>query len=349
MPYTTPSYSNPAYGLLAYALENILNQEPFAQIMQDKLLDPLVLTRTLYNLPVNSTLPSDVIIPFNLTASGFTDDGGEDDPAGSYYSTLKDMNSLGRSILRSTLLPPSLTNHWLKPLTFTSDPNQGVGMPWEIYRTAIPVTPNSSATRLVDLYTKAGDIGLYHSLIALDRDHGMGFTVLVAGAGAGENQRLLLAEMLRDTFVPAFEDLAARAATAAYAGVYADPTTNSSITIATAPDRPGLGFAAWTSRGVNMTGEGFPAIWQSDPADHFEFRLQPTGLVDAAARRVGFRLVAEDRTAEEGSLWECFSWVEVDAVQYGGVGIDDFVFELDREGVASSVEPRAFRTKMVRQ
>lgn len=36
----------------------------------------------------------------------------------------------------------------------------------------------------------------------------------------------------------------------------------------------------------------------------------------------------------------CISWVTVDAQVYGNVGIDEFVFHLDRKGNAVSVSPR---------
>jgi hypothetical protein len=50
------------------------------------------------------------------------------------YSSSGDMSSLGRAILRSTLLKPAMTRRWLKPTSFTSDPKALVGMPWGIRR-----------------------------------------------------------------------------------------------------------------------------------------------------------------------------------------------------------------------
>ncbi|KAI9674562.1 MAG: hypothetical protein M1822_009057 [Bathelium mastoideum] len=347
-PYATPSYSNANFVLFAYALESILDNTPFSKIMQDKLLTPLDLSRSFYSLPSNSTPPRNSIVPFNSTISQFLQDGGSEDPAGSYYSTIKDMNALGRSILRSTLLPKPLTNHWLKPLTFTADLQGGVGMPYEIFRLEVPVAQSSSATRMVDLYTKSGDVGLYSTFVGLDPDHGTGFTVLVAGASAGL-ERLYLAEMLKDTFVPAFELLAAKAAEAAYAGTYKDASTNSSMTISTAADRPGLRVEAWTSRGVDMLADGISAIYTFRPTDKLELGLQPSGLRDEATGRVSFRLVPEDRAELNGTLFSCFTWTEVDSAQYGGIGIDEFVFELGGNGTVKAVEPRAFRSRLTKQ
>ena len=50
------------------------------------------------------------------------------------YTSAGDLSSLGRAILRSTLIKPAMTRRWLKPVSFSSDPNAGVGMPWGIRR-----------------------------------------------------------------------------------------------------------------------------------------------------------------------------------------------------------------------
>lgn len=78
--------------------------------------------------------------------------------AGGLYSSIKDMTSIGRAILQNTLIPDSLTRRWMKPLT------RGVGAPWEIY--SVPLN-----SRTVDLYTKAGNVNGYASMLALSPDH----------------------------------------------------------------------------------------------------------------------------------------------------------------------------------
>jgi hypothetical protein len=50
------------------------------------------------------------------------------------YTSSGDLSSLGRAILRSTLLKPAMTRRWLKPVSFSSDPKAAVGMPWGIRR-----------------------------------------------------------------------------------------------------------------------------------------------------------------------------------------------------------------------
>lgn len=50
------------------------------------------------------------------------------------YTSAGDLSSLGRAILRSTLLKPAMTRRWLKPTSFSSDPMAAVGIPWGIRR-----------------------------------------------------------------------------------------------------------------------------------------------------------------------------------------------------------------------
>lgn len=100
-PFHAPTYSNAAFALLAYALENITNQS-FPDLFRHSLVEPLQLNSTTYSLPEDS---SSSIIPVNSTASRYDGSFEEEAPAGEYYSTIKDMAKFGRSILNSTLLP----------------------------------------------------------------------------------------------------------------------------------------------------------------------------------------------------------------------------------------------------
>lgn len=62
------------------------------------------------------------------------------------YTSAGDMSSLGRAIMRSTLLKPAVTRRWLKPSVFTSDPKSLVGMPWGIRQLDIGFSMFSSAS-----------------------------------------------------------------------------------------------------------------------------------------------------------------------------------------------------------
>src|SRR6195952_2607507 len=100
------------------------------------------------------------------------------------YSSIADISSLGRSILRSSLLTPALTRRWFKPTALTSDLRETVGYPWGIRR--IIMEPNR-AYEIITAYNKAGSIGSYSSLLALLPEFGIGFSVLIAGDHALNN------------------------------------------------------------------------------------------------------------------------------------------------------------------
>ncbi|ETN43990.1 uncharacterized protein HMPREF1541_10855 [Cyphellophora europaea CBS 101466] len=350
-PYSTPTYSNNAFGLLAWALEAIINDgRSFSQIQQDNLLAPLGLSNTFYHLPEDRNL-TNVMIPFNATSADWGLLGSFDDPAGSYYSSVTDLNAMGRSILRHELLPRRLSQRWLQPVSFTSDPDMAVGMPWEIFRFEVPVSPGSKATKIVEMYSKAGDVGLYSTIMVMVPDYGIGATVLTAGLGQGSLMRLYIVGMLRDNVFPAFETLAGEDAQKVYGGTYVDSNTNSSVTVALKADRPGLGLENWTSRGIDMQqdGQGIKGMLGSTLEGDVELRLQPTGRVDEKRNRVGFRMVPQDLKYQENFLFRCFSWASVDGLTYGLNGMDEVIFELDDEGVAKKVNLPMFQTVLERQ
>jgi hypothetical protein len=75
-PSTTPIYSNVAYQILAYAIENISNNRPFNSILLDDMLKPLCMTRTSTSTP-NSSI---VAIPGGVEGSGWDVDIGDETP-----------------------------------------------------------------------------------------------------------------------------------------------------------------------------------------------------------------------------------------------------------------------------
>lgn len=73
---TSPAYSNSAFQILGYVVENITGQ-PFESTLQTRILTPLGMNQTSLSTPANS---SSGVIPGNLTASGWTTDYGEEAP-----------------------------------------------------------------------------------------------------------------------------------------------------------------------------------------------------------------------------------------------------------------------------
>jgi len=165
----------------------------------------------------------------------------------------------------------------MKPLSHTSSLTTSVGAPWEINRLSIPVSPGSNRTRVSDLYTKLGGQVGYTTVFALSPDHGIGYSILIAGVGTAPTiARVLLRDAVGETFIPAAEAAAFENARVKYAGTFADPDNElSNLTLTVDQDKPGLGLASLFVDGVdwsgNITGNFQP------PSDRFSYRLYPTG------------------------------------------------------------------------
>ncbi|KPM42353.1 hypothetical protein AK830_g4180 [Neonectria ditissima] len=197
-----------AYQILAYALEAMTNKT-FEESFSASLLDPLGLHRTTLEAPKND---SNAVIPGNKTSSWWDLRLGGASPYGGMFSTAADLTTLAQSILRSRILPDHTTRAWLKPLSHTSELQMSVGMPWEIRRLTLPISPKSKQTRVVDLYTKNGMLGAYSSLFVLSPDHDFGFVILLAGESSGLDMLSLLPSLVTQTMIPAIEEAARRKA-----------------------------------------------------------------------------------------------------------------------------------------
>ena len=229
-----------------------------------------------------------------------------------------------------------MTRRWMKPASHTASLQVSVGHPWEIMSFSEP--------RLVDLYTKAGNIGMYNSIMALSPDHNAGFAILTAGNGSF-SLPLKLGEQVADIMLPALEQIAKVQAAERFAGTYAleEGTSNSSITLIT-DDEPGLKIAKWVSNSVDM-GQAFAAKAGLEKSPSLlSMRLQPTGLKSPG--RVSFSAVIQGlspQPAPATMLSACLTWLELDSYIYGNVGVPEFVFNLDDEGSVVSLTPRALR------
>jgi hypothetical protein len=256
--------------------------------------------------------------------------------AGGMYATPSDLVTLGRSILSSKLIKPSLTRRWMKPRSFVSSLVTGVGAPWEILRSRM-----SPSNRVVDLYTKSGDIGSYASLLGLIPDWDLGFIAL--GAGDSSTKVVyLVSDMVVDTFLPAVEAVAREEADSNYSGTYSnsDPSLNSSVVITTDPAKPGLGVTSWINNGTDVLTSAIAAP---------SIRLYPTGLkktLQNGDTSIGYRAIFEDPgTPQNVGLFSllCQTWTSVDGEFWGGVATDEFLITVDRDGIGKSVTPRVTR------
>lgn len=202
----------------------------------------------------------------------------------------------------------------MKPDTRTSSLEFSVGAPWEIYS-------YMQDSRVIDLYTKAGDLEGYSSILALSPDHNVGFTILAAGVGTTEAVAGL-ADLVANALLPALEDAGKAEAKTNFGGIYKSSQTNTTISIST-DDGPGLEVDSWVRDGDNM----FTVLSTIEGSTVNSVRLYPTGL--DAPGEISFRAVIQDLTASQGIgpiTRSCSSWELADNKVYGNIGIDEFVF-----------------------
>ncbi|KAI1773109.1 beta-lactamase/transpeptidase-like protein [Hypoxylon cercidicola] len=345
-PSWTAGYSNMGYQILAYALEAI-TQKQFPQMLQADIIDKLNLQNTFYTKPDNAL---GVIPQGSETQWSFSI--GEASPTGNMYSSASDLSRLGRAIFRHTLLPPAQTRRWLKPTALTADMREGLGSPWGIRR-----IPLADGSRVVDAYSKAGSINVYMSLLVLLPDYDVGISALLAGGWPG-NSNWDMADAVGAALVPALEEAARAQADAAYAGAYGDGDggLNSSLVLRTDPGRPGLGVERWVSNGTDMLPVAVRYTLNYEVAAP-AVRLYPTGLETTrvagdgdGARRVAWKAVVENLAAPDHGAdmfsTNCGTWVGQTTAVYADMPLDQFVFTLDANGNAVSVEPLALRATL---
>ncbi|KAF5598346.1 beta-lactamase-like 1 [Fusarium pseudocircinatum] len=339
----TPVYSNVAYQILAYALEG-MTKKPFHKSFQSSLLDPLAMKRTSLEAPKSK---ENAMIPENEQLSWWNITTADGSPYGGMFSTAADLTRMGQSILSSSILSPSETRSWMKPITHTADTHMSVGMPWEIRRTYIPL--GCSGTRVVDLYTKNGTIGLYTAIVILSPDHEVGFVALIAGT----NRAYMLSylpDLLAQTLLPAAENTARDTAVTRFAGTFEGPKSRLTVTMSDT-----LVVRNWTRAGVDVLAMQAALTWPGLDLIPV-LRLYPMGL--KGNKRVSFRGVFEAHLADESPSESetnateasvgpfsggCLSWGGVDSLTYGNIGVDDFEFEIDDSGKATGLTPRVMR------
>ena len=121
---------------------------PIETLFNDTLSKPLGLSNTYFDVP--DGISEHDVIPGDPTVSGWSSMFGAFGPAGGYYSTVNDFAKFGKDILSSSNLSKAVTKRWMKPTSFVEDFKQGVGRPWEIFRTKV----NGQS---VEIYSKSGD------------------------------------------------------------------------------------------------------------------------------------------------------------------------------------------------
>lgn len=311
------------------------------------------------------------MIPVNATASFYVEDFLEGSPYGGYYGSTNDLTKVGRAILNSTFLSAAQTRRWLKPVSFlppsiltdTAGVFQAVGAPWEIIRApapAAPITPgqilssggsNSSVANVTAaqtyqtwVYTKAGDVGMYSSLIALIPDFDVGFSVMAAGS-VPRTIVQQAADYITEAYVPALFEAARLETAQTYAGAYTDASSNSSVVLAIAGPQDanqGLVLQEMIYNGTDLIAALSQWIYGLPEGVQMDAMLYPDGLEEAGSNRsngdedivvegwrASFRLPGAEGGAGAFSA-SCWEWAGLGGLGYGGIAFDDFRFTVRR-------------------
>ncbi|KAI1390023.1 beta-lactamase/transpeptidase-like protein [Hypoxylon trugodes] len=343
-PFSKPLYSNTAFFIISLAIEAASGRS-FDDVVQKEILDVAGLTST------SLTKPDDKIGAISVGDLNWNASFGTDDPAGGYYSSTKDLLAFGEAILSNKLLSPAQTRRWLKPVTFTSSLGLFIGAPWEIGRS----DNITSDKRLVEFYSKGGDAGAFHTIIALVPDYDLVVTVMGSGPESDGNVIQVLFSQIIQALLGAIETAGKDDATAAFAGTYLDEATNSTITLAVDDEGPGLGISNWTVRGVDVPSHWAQYFGTGDPVPetYVSTRLYPTGLTAGSKTswRVGIDIGTPEDISQADALlfWpqgSCISWGTMDRATYQFKAIDEMFFSLDQSGAATSVEFRGFQATL---
>lgn len=145
----------------------------------------------------------------------------------------------------------------------------------------------------------------------------MGFTLFTAADPtglAGPTIRNALPNMLGDTLVNAANAVAREQAQRNFAGTYTNRSTNSSVTVAPADNRPGLQLAGWVNNGSDIYNDLFKSL----SAD-IDIRLLPNHLYDKDSGKVGFTSNYGAPVPSRPFFGACYGWVNVDQYLFAGV------------------------------
>jgi hypothetical protein len=272
------------------------------------------------------------------------------------YASATDLSSLGRAILSSKLIRPATTRRWLNPVTFASDFLASVGAPWGVRR--IQLEKDKQPHRTLSVFTKAGTFRQYTAFITLLRDFNLGFTIMMAGQPALTN--FYGADLLGAALIPAYVIASREEADALYSGTYMsraggglnNTAVNSSLTITTTSDKPGLGIGPWISNGTNMVDMALKlAAGSNFSPSHAEARLYYSQLessTEGGGKRQAWKAVFEDTggPAAGQQLWstDCGAWVGVTGITYASLPLDEFIFNFGEDGKVKSIENLALRS-----
>ncbi|KAK3380979.1 beta-lactamase/transpeptidase-like protein [Podospora didyma] len=362
--YTTPVYSNIGFAILGLVVEAATNKT-FKDAVQAGVFDKVGMKSTSFD-GFPKSFPQTGFIPVGESTWNLTT--GVYESAGGMFSSTNDLIAFGEAILEHRLLSAPKTRQWLQPTSHTTATSFSVGAPWEISRSDILTADG----RTIDIYTKTGDLGLYHGILALVPDYDIVVTVLTGGrevTAESSTSRILLSAVLK-ALTPAIEKAGREEALASgYLGTFVDDSTNSSLVL-TVDAGPGLVIQSWTMRGFDALGrfglyslqalESGGAAASTGPVKA-DARLYPSNREGVSKQGGGnetaWRAVIDTVTDEQEKklddqiFWKngtCTTWFGMDRSVYNFQGLMDFVVMTGSNGAVTAIKSPAFNITLVK-
>lgn len=285
------------------------------------------------------------------------------------FSNTVDMLAFSEAILSNKLLSPIETRKWMKPTSHTSSLGYSVGAPWEILRS----NTLTKDRRVIDVYTKSGDLGLYHALMGLIGDYDLVLTVLAGGleVSVDPETRTEIFSAVLETLLPAI-DCATRAEANSHVGTFIDKKTNSSLTLRM-DDGPGIIIESFQVQGFDVLSHissysigSAEAALPGNKKPFVEGRLYPVDITSTGGdlnrthpralhtkgpSKRTFRAIFEKHTEEKIAALDkklfnvggsCESWFNLDRMSYNYLSLAEFVFVSDQHGTVEAVKNAAF-------
>lgn len=257
----------------------------------------------------------------------------------------------------------------MKPASHTSSMGFSVGAPWEILRS----NTLTEDKRLIDVYTKSGDFGLYHALIGAITDYDIVMTILSGGqeVSIDPDTRSKIFSTVAKALVPAIDKAARDEASASdgYIGSYIDKSTNSALELSmdegsgvvikkfvargfdVLSNIPNYSLSAGMSAPKNITVNGrmYPVDINGDaPFARNHARDTSKGRCSTFTMwRAYFDTTTDDETAaKDKALFyadgSCETWFNFDQTSYDYLSLGEFVFIHDKRGSVKAVKSPAF-------
>lgn len=239
-------------------------------------------------------------------------------------------------------------------------------MPWEIARSASSHSGKNltSDGRIIDFYTKTGNLVDYTSMLALVPDYDLVVAINFAGPDSSIAAVQAIFSMLVEALVPAVDQVGKSEAAAKYTGTYtgakvagASNATASSMTLAV--DEYGLVATSFIANGVDVLGAntGYSALVSSNTSTIL--RLYPTNLSSSSSNgtQTAWRVIYQTATAADLASFDesvffpqgsCQSWTEIDLATYGMKPLDWFVLTQGKDGIVVGVQGKAWGVDLQR-